>query len=254
MAVVIKMNLVFTDFEGTLKCNRKLSLLEIKTLNDFLMCNKIIILTDSKISEVKEYVDTYTQKIDIFSTLEGIYYQDGKQKSHLISKYIIETINESFKDDIHTAYGEGNEGGFVYKYHDILKSLYPDTQKRLHNLSYYVIAIKIDKKIDLLDFIKKAGLSSEIIGEDAKYSLIKIKNNFIKKVEVVKYYKNKYPNHKTIGVGDSIVDFEFINQCDIKVAMNNASEALKEKVDIVTYKTNNEAGLIYFLDDICKLK
>lgn len=248
------MNIVFSDFEGTLKCDKKISLFELKTLNDFLVCNKIVILTDSKIAEVKEYVDSYNLKIDIFSTYEGIYYQDGMQKKTTISKYIIEAFNDYFKDSIYTAYGEGDEGGYVYKYIENIKSLYPKTQKRLHDLHYYVIAVDLTKKQDLIDFVKKSGLSSEIIGEDAKVSLMKIKNNFIKKVEVVKYYKNKYPKAHTYGIGDSALDYEFISQCEVKVAMKNASEELKSKVDMITSKANNESGFVDFLDNISKLK
>ena len=195
-------------------------------------------------------MDSYNLKIDIFSTYEGIYYQDGIQKTNVISKYVIETINEFFKDYIYTAYGEGDEGGYVNKYLENIKSLYPEKHRRLHNLNYYVIAIDKNKKLDLMDFVKKAGLSSEIIGEDAKVSLLKIKNNFIKKVEVVKYYKKKHPHCHTIGIGDSMADYEFISQCDIKVAMKNGSEELKSKVNLITSKTNNEAGLIDFLNNL----
>ena len=45
-----------------------------------------------------------------------------------------------------------------------------------------------------------------------------------------------------------------ISNCEIKIAMLNSDDELKQNVDIITDYDNNNSGLFRKLNDICHLK
>ena len=64
---------------------------------------------------------------------------------------------------------------------------------------------------------------------------------------------NIYKDYKTIGITDSYSDYEMIKNCDIKVAMINGEDEIKEISDIITEYDNNSFGAIRILKKICHL-
>ncbi|MBQ6546774.1 MAG: HAD family hydrolase [Bacilli bacterium] len=52
----------------------------------------------------------------------------------------------------------------------------------------------------------------------------------------------------SLCIGDFYNDLEMFEECNIRVAMGNAVEEIKEKADFIT-KSNNEDGVAYFLDN-----
>ena len=64
------------------------------------------------------------------------------------------------------------------------------------------------------------------------------------------YYNIK--NDHLICFGDGINDFEMLDMAYIGVAMKNGSDELKSKAKYITDYTNNEDGVIKFLEKIIK--
>ena len=93
-----------------------------------------------------------------------------------------------------------------------------------------------------------------LIGKDKNRAFYNIKSAKITKESaydiIIDYYKNK----KTIGIADSYSDLGLLNKCDIKLAMKNSDNKLKECINNITKYSNNEDGLYYALNDICHLQ
>ena len=62
------------------------------------------------------------------------------------------------------------------------------------------------------------------------------------------------PNEKIIAFGDSFNDVDMIQNCGIGVAMKNALCEVKKVSDYITFQTNEEDGVIDFLEKFLKEK
>lgn len=60
------------------------------------------------------------------------------------------------------------------------------------------------------------------------------------------------PNEKIIAFGDGLNDIDMLKNCGIGVAMKNALFEVKEVSDYITSKTNEEDGVIDFLEKFLK--
>jgi len=69
------------------------------------------------------------------------------------------------------------------------------------------------------------------------------------------YAKEKgIKNEEIIAIGDDNNDIEMIQNAGLGIGMKNCSEKIKKVADIITKKTNNEAGVAYALREIFKLE
>lgn len=72
------------------------------------------------------------------------------------------------------------------------------------------------------------------------------------KKNAVEFFKKKFPEFKTIAIGDSENDLAAFENCDISIAMGNSSDEIKAKATYVT-KSCEEDGFVYAFKNMLKL-
>ena len=253
--MVIKLNyLCISDYEGTLiNTNRTISNLTIEYINNFVKNNSFIIVSEASFKELNEFVNKYKLNVDYFSISEAIFKINNKVFYIYLKNEKLSKLIEKFDDYIYTAYSNDN----VYKYQERLFNLYPNDYKISADFIYSTfLNISIDIKIDseFIDYLNENNLYYTLIGKDKNRAFYNIKSAKITKESaydiIIDYYKNK----KTIGIADSYSDLGLLNKCDIKLAMKNSDNKLKECINNITKYSNNEDGLYYALNDICHLQ
>ncbi len=244
------------DFEGTFKNPNGISKEALEILKKFLSIegNKALIASDATFEELNSYICEYDLNIDLYSVSSLTFYENKILKHNLIDKDIIVHINNKFKDDIYTAYGEGIESSFIHSYQNRLELIYPKRREmHLSNLSYYIIAIKKEKKDELIAEINNLDLSYDFLGIDSNRCLIRIKKYALTKKDIALKYKKESPNNILIGFSDSYTDINFLNVCNVKVAMKNAKWELTSLADYITEYDEFNDGAIKILNNICKM-
>ena len=246
--------LCISDFEGTLiKKDGSISLNTINIINEFINNNKFIIISESSINELFNFINKYNLNVDIASVSDGIIYINNKEIKNELEAKIINNIINKFNEDIYTAY----TNDIIYNYQERLINLYPKDYKisNLFNSSSYInIVININKNDDFLDFLNNNNLSYRLIGKDKNRAFYNIKKSFNNKLDIYNYVINYYKNYKTIGISDSYNDIDLLNKCDIAYAMKNSDELLKNNIKNITLDTNEKDGVATTLNDICHLK
>ena len=111
---------------------------------------------------------------------------------------------------------------------------------------------KMNKFIDTLGNLKIVNASLSYVNKikNGNHYFLDITNNGVSKGNAIKELLN-YLNLKkenAIGFGDHINDYELFNEVGFKIAMENASDALKEKANFITL-SNDENGVAYFLNN-----
>ena len=244
------------DFDGTFKNPTGISNEAIEILKNFMKNkdNRILIVSESPIDDLIEYVKKIPVRIDLFSISSSAFVYNEKLMYEVVSKKFIENVNKKFKDDIYTAYGGGINTNYIYSYQKRLEAIYPKKyDTTITDLSYYIVAIKTEKKDELINYIVENNLSYDSLGTDPNRSLIRIKHHHFNKKEAVLRYKKESPNNILIGFSDSSYDLPLLDICNVKVAMKNSSWSLKAKADYITEEDENFDGAILILNDICKM-
>lgn len=72
------------------------------------------------------------------------------------------------------------------------------------------------------------------------------------KAKAVRFFKDMYPNHTVVAIGDSDNDRAMLELADISIAMGNASDEIK-KICTHTTKSVSEYGVICAFEDILKI-
>ena len=90
------------------------------------------------------------------------------------------------------------------------------------------------------EFLKMPGDYYDIITKGHSKSII------------VEFLKKLYPGYISVAIGDSVNDIPMFEKCEIKIAMGNAKNQLKQ---ISTYITKNleENGVVYAIENILKI-
>lgn len=244
------------DYDGTFKNPNGLSKEAIEKLKTFLKNpnNRILIISEAPIEEIMSYTSKLDLRIDIFSMGSLSFLYDNKLRHNLLDKDLIKDINDKFKDDIYTAYGEGIDINYIYSYQERLKMIYPKNYSTKYvDLSYYIIAIKTEFKDKLIDYITSNNIAYDMLGTDPNRTLIRLKKYQYNKKDAVLEYKKESPNNILIGFSDSSYDLPFLSECNVIVAMKTADWHLKSKADYITEYDCNNDGAILILDDICKM-
>ena len=243
--------LCISDYEGTLiKNDNTISDYTTSIINKFIIDNNFIIVSESSFNELIDFKNKYNLNIDLISTNDGILLINNKIIKYEIDLNILSNLFNIFKSDIYTAYNDK----YIYNYQDRLKIMYPKdyiiTDKFISS-TYINIAINILKNDEFISFLKENELSYKLIGKDKNRAFYNIKKIDINKDNAFNVIKEYYKNKKTIGFADSYSDFKLLSNLDIKIAMKNSDNLLKEKCDYITNYSNDEDGLAKFLDNIC---
>ena len=239
---------IFIDYEKTLVLNKKtISHQTIEMLKSIAKNNEVYILSTSTLFDVIKAFDF--ENIHIVSTLENAVYFNNTIS---FAKINFKTINDLLKNpSIYTAYTIVNHETLIFKYQNRLKEFYPNQYLKLideltTDISFIVIAINIDGYDSLVKNLN--NLSYEVLGRDYKRVLLKITKTPSTKLD----WLLKYKKSPTIGIGDSLFDYEFIKHCDYDVAMLDGDEEL---IKLCKYKTElpcKENGALKFIINLLK--
>ena len=243
--------LCISDFDGTLiKKDKTISNYTKEIIDLFTKSNNFIIISSSSFDELLSFKNQYDLNIDLFSISDCKLSINNQLYTYQIESKKINILITLFKDYIYTAYNDKT----IYNYQERLQFIYPKKyiiSDKFEDSSFINIAININKKDDFLSFLEANELYADLIGEDKNRAFFSVK--MVNKSKAYDIIINYYENKKTIGFSDSYSDFNIINKCDIKVAMENADDNLKQNSDYIT-SSNNEDGVAKILDNICHLK
>ena len=251
---------VLCDFDGTLvKNDRTINKDDVFRLKNFTSSNHICIVRNSSISELTDFMNLYDLNLDIFSVSSNILYINGEYKLDLISNKVINRIFMDYKDYIYTAWSETVKNTLIYNFLDRLEFIYPKYNRlKISFINEDLCELTVAIENQIADDFKKTLLNNDLYYEtfakDRHRELIMIYKHKIDKTYAAKEMLEAYNDKKIVGITDSYSDIDMINLCDIKVAMENGDQMLKEACDYVTKFDNNNGGAIKFLDDLCHLK
>ncbi len=243
------MILALVDLDNTLTTSNGLILEEtIKDINEFNKKNKLVIISTSYFNEIDNLLKKYGLEIDFYSISNNIGLIDNE-----IYKGNINLLNElidKFDDAIYTLWSNDINNTYVYKYQDRLAFFYPKGNLiKLDsfnvNLPNIFVAISNDNIDSFINYINNNELNYNIIAKDLKRHIIRISPKNYSEFDFYKFIINKYKNYKIIGIGDSSSNLDFINLCNLKVAMKNSE--LEEKLEIKTPLDNNSNGALNYL-------
>ena len=161
------------------------------------------------------------------------------------------------KDNIYTAYLESINKTQIINYQERLDSIYPKINREIINnpkekANSIFLAINNSIKNLLINLLLELKIAYKILGEDKNRIILRLSSNFNDKIDIYYYLEDYLKDKKIIGISDSYTDIPILDKCDIKIAMKNGDEIIKNKYEITKYDVNNNGALIA-LKDICKL-
>lgn len=187
----------------------------------------------------------------IFSTKENkiIYEDKNKINSQYVKpliEYFIDSKSEwTYKDDNEdkstldiSKFGNRFNAKIVTK-----EEVYKDIKNnKIFQLlaSKYAINDEIINTYKDLDFVFMPGEYYDILKKGSS------------KANVVKYFKEQYPNYKIVAIGDSNNDIPMLETADISIAMGNANKTVLSMCNFAT-KTLKEDGVSYAIKEILKI-
>ncbi len=243
------MYLALVDLDNTLTMSNGIILDEtINDINKFNKENKLIIISTSYYNQIDDLLKKYGIKTDFYSISNNIGFIDNKLFIGSIN--ILDDLISKFDDDIYTLWSNDINNTYVYKYQDRLQFFYPKGNLiKLEtfdiNLPNIFIAISNDNIDNFINYINNNKLNYNIIAKDSKRHIIRIAPKGYSEFDFYKFIINEYKDYKTVGIGDSSSNLDFINLCDIKVAIKNSE--LESKLEIKTPLDNNSNGALNYL-------
>lgn len=233
---------IFLDLEKTLLNNQNnLSKEAYTILENLSKKERIFILTTSPLYQTK--VLWPIQNLTVVSTLENKTYQNGTIESMPMEIELASLLDNPYLYTIYTIIGDTC---YIHKYQERLKPFYPSNiiglwPKDTPTICFLVIAVWKEGLKDITSMLSSYSL--EVLAEDAKKVLLKVTTTPSTKETWLKKLKES----PSIGIGDSLKDYDFIKHCDIQVAMQNGETELKELCSHITKYSNQEAGALEFL-------
>ena len=248
--------LIFSDLANTLSDNSLIfSNQQITRINNLINDDiKLIILTEEPFSSLHKIITDNFLKCDYFSTSSLIGSIDGKIISNVIPLDSIKFIFEKYKTNIYTSCLMYKDHNNVINHLDRLESIYPSSYEIINNpiTPPTEVLIAIDNQVlkNFINDIEMLSIKYSMIGSDLKRSILRLAKTTPTKEAILKKLINHFKSKKTIGIGDSYCDYDFIKYCDIKIAIKSHDERLTKLCDYTT--TSYE--VIDLLNNICHLK
>ena len=242
---------IFLDLEGTLlNDNKEINSLSVNYLKELSKFHTIFLVSNMAYNNMNELLLKYDLDVNIYSSNDGIYKINNKVYYDEIS---CEFINE-VKDGIYTCFLENKDYVSIINYQERLKTFYPNKiMSDIKNPTVVTISIFNDYFDKLLAVISSYKYSINIIGKDAKKTLLKISKNGLTKGNFA-YSIIKETKDKIIAVTDQINDKDLIDLSDIKIAMKNSDdEVIKHANIIIEYDNNNDGCMIEIYNLIKKI-
>ncbi len=252
---------ILLDYDGTLiRSDNTIDENDVILLKKIIENNNVCVVSSSSYNSLLKFKKKYDLNIDLVSTSSGVASINNRSITNLIPKIVINRLIDEFKDYIYTAFGEYNEKAYIYKFHDRIKLLYPKKKECFisdildFDLPSFTLVIKKTYSMQFINKIETLELNYRVISSDRYREVITIFRDSVSKSDAYYLLKDEYINQKIIGVSDSYYDIDMISKCDIKVAMLNGDNKLKEICDYITEYDNDHGGAIKLLYDICHLK
>lgn len=245
------------DFDSTFTFNNKDINYEDKIiLDNYLKKNEMIIITEDKYSDIYNYLEKNNIKCDIASLGSDILLFHNKLIINTIPLYITNKLLDKVNNNnIYTAYFEYEDSVEIINYQERLEVLYPKlnrsyVERPTKDAISIFIAININIKDEFIKLINELNLKYVSYGSDKNRIILKITNSFSTKLDVYNYLKSYLCDKKTIGISDSINDMPLLELCDIKFAMKNGDNLIKEKYQNTKYDVYS-FGAIKELKNFC---
>lgn len=180
----------------------------------------------------------------------------------IIDKYSADFFMASYTND-GILYIIVNENATITEYHEkIFKNFgtEPLRTSRVHD-DFASIRMRFKTESNAAEKICEEidkSLSCTLYPKEAEpgYDVVEISKNDASKGKALDYISDQLGiNRKyTMAIGDDSNDMELFKHAEVKVAMNNAIDELKEQSTIVTDYKNNDSGVSKFLIDYFDLK
>ncbi len=239
---------IYLDLEKTiLNENHILTKKSLFLLTKLCESHSCTILTNGALWEARELFNI--PNIRIISTLEDTIYENGILKNIPLETKV---FNELLLDSgIYTLYASSFDTCYILKYQERLKSFYP-TQKIKISSSFPQHVSAIQMVVFVKDYerilSKLNGFTVHVLFSDHT----KVFLNITKASATKESYLLKLKKSPAIGIGDSLSDYDFIQHCEIQIAMQNGEDELKKLCKYQTSKSCEEDGALEFIDSYLK--
>ena len=241
---------IYLDLENTLlNAQTKMNKEGLSLLKELSSNHPITILTTSPLASIPKEV--CFEPIRIVSTLENKMYQNGKE---IYDSLKLRAVNKILKSSyLYTAYTIHQQTTYVIRYQERLKFFYPTSTikcipKLDFSISFIVLVVAVEGENMVLKTLKDCSL--KVLAKDKNRVIFLVTSTPSTKEAWLKKLK-KSP---AIGIGDSLEDYEFIQHCEIQVAMQNGDQALLDLCPYHTAKSTDENGALQFIQEYLKLQ
>lgn len=189
--------------------------------------------------------------------LMGSVVADGKTKQNIMRPTPMNhhAVKE-FIEDI-------NSCGLMWAYKDEFseKTIYDaDEMKRY---TAYVVdigeQIKDVERGGIIQLLVHGNLPQEIMDKYEQFDYFKMPGGYYditskgsSKEKAVEFLKGLHPGFVSVAIGDSNNDIAMFNKCEIKIAMGNANQTIKQMATHIT-KSVEECGVCYAIEEILNI-
>lgn len=266
MNILKSKKLIAMDLDGTLlDMNKKISDKTKSYLKRLKAKGYIIVIATGRIlNNAIDVTDGAEFANYVVSDAGGLIYDMQNNEilaKKVISKETISKICSRYNDDIE--YIEMCDLNYYHKYTDKnypesnFSKIIKDIDSFIKNTDVIHISINMNNNLEKMynylttNFNDIESYFMQDSFSDNKWIDISVKK--VNKYEAIKIISERenIANNDIIAFGDSPNDLEMLKYCGIGVAIGNALNSVKEVANYVT-KTNNEDGIMYFLEEYLK--
>lgn len=239
-----------SDFDNTLTNSK--GILEQNTINDIKKIKgKLVILTYKQYDNMLEIIEDNNISCDFFCITSQKGFINNMLIESKIEHKLINKLLLNFSDYIYTAYTTDINMPYVINYQERLNSIYPKnyqiTKFLNSDTTSIIFAVNHPQHSEFYKALNDLNLEYKILAFDTKRDVVLVSKNVYSKADIIKLIKDIYKNRTYVGIGDSEIDYEFIKECDIKIAMKNSPEELKKLCDKITELDCDNNGCLYEL-------
>lgn len=252
--------LIFCDMDGSiLNDNEDVSSYSISLIKEISKNHIFCLVTSNSLNKVLPIYNKLGLDTFIACRNGGLIINPNYDKSFsfVIDKKDFLIFFNDLKSIITSCFYKCNNNVFCYNFDERYKIIMPFSSNNIVNSGDFNDLNLLDSTniffiinpmncILFENYFSNKNLRIECLGKDAKRAIYIISHFKASKLNATSFLKNIYSFDKSIGFGDSIVDVDFLNECDFPFIMKNTS--LKTNFKVTKY-TNNEDGVAKELEE-----
>lgn len=244
--------LAICDYDGTL-ANDKISNSTKKYINEFTLSDNLMyVISYEKFDVLKENFFECINNFSYISLTDNKWCINNKIIYKKISYTILNNIINNYADSIYTMYSTAEDISYIYNYQDRLSILYPKRNEIITEFKNDVISLTIaisnSSSSSLKTYLKEQSLYYDEYAKDKNREILIISAMPNTKEEIAKIIINQNNNYISVGIADDINDYKYLKHCNIKIAMLNSNDQLKNLCDITTeYDCNNDGCMLQLI-------